>query len=118
MGKTNLFLLSIFVLGFTSTYACDCDEIVDTEKSNLVFRGKVLSVKKQESSAYAITFKVKKKVKGQIKKRRVTIYTPCLSDLCCGIPFQVGDVYFIVTKTIHDKFYATRCTTTSKLKSG
>ncbi len=116
---TNLFLLSLFLsLGSKCGKVCDCIYITDEKTSKIVFNGKVIRVKKDKNtSEYIITFKVTKRIKGAIDHRRFRTYTPCLSNLCCGIPFSKGDYYYVVTREVNGKLYSHLCTTTGKLKN-
>lgn len=93
--------------------ACDCDKIVSRDESKIVFTGQVKRVtESEEGFGYRIVIKVAKRIKGENKKKRIIVYTPCLEDICCGVPFKKGEYFFVVTIESKGILYANRCTAT------
>ena len=104
---------------FKSSNACDCDSIIGLKDAKSVFRGTVLSVTRIDSDfvRYEIVFKVKHKMKGKIRGKKITVNVPCLLDMCCGIPFKEGEVYIIYTFIKNDMLYTSACTESKKIFS-
>jgi ribosomal protein L19 len=113
----NITIYICFSLFFASrVWACDCNDIIGEDKSNLVFNGTVLKISRLgKSSELEILFKVDKVIKGKKVKKRIKIYTPCSQDICCGFSFIVKAKYYVVTREINKTIYSDACTTTTKL---
>lgn len=99
-------------------YACDCDSIIALPDTKIAFKGVVTKIKqKQHSYEYEVTFRIKEVLKGKIKTRYFTVMTPCLIESCCGIPFELGSFYYVITREKRGILYSDFCTATEKLDS-
>lgn len=113
----KLILLLLFGLKIGSSNACDCDSIVGLKDAKAVFKGTVLSVIRIDSPfvRYEIVFKVKQKIKGRMKGKKIVVNVPCLLEMCCGIPFKEGENYVIYAYIRNERLYTGACTETRKL---
>ncbi len=113
----RLLLLVILLVGqLKSTHACDCDSIVGKKGAKTVFKGTVYSINRIDSDfvRYEVVFNVKRKMKGRIKGKKITVNVPCLLDMCCGIPFKEGESYIIYTFMKNGMLYTSACTESKK----
>jgi len=108
--------LLLFVFSIPS-FGCDCNRSVGYDEANLVFIGNVVHIKKNTKPYvdFAITFKVCTVEKGKLKTKRIIIYTPCLMDPCCGIPFKLDEKYRVYAYLEDNKLCTNLCTETSKM---
>ena len=89
-------LIFLFLIQLRYANACDCTYNYGFEESDLVFSGKLLSIK--EDRGYQLTLDVNKVEKGGIKTKQIVIYTGCLQDGCCGMEMLSGHYYKIFAK--------------------
>lgn len=114
-----IFLALVFFFLQSSSIACDCDRILDESESSCVFIGKVQKIKKVKANnrRFQIVLKVTQYIKGKHKKKTIVVYTPCLDEICCGIPFAVGSEYYVVTIDRNGKLFTNLCCGTSIVSS-
>lgn len=112
MRTTVLLLVLLFSM---PSFACDCNSIVGYNESKVVFTGTVVKIERKTRPyiEYAITFKVCNIEKGNLKRKRIVVYTPCLMDACCGIDFQVKRKYRVYTVEEDGKLNTNLCTETT-----
>lgn len=114
-----LFLTCLFLICWRLGIACDCNSIAGMEKCKTVFRGKVITIKVVEgrSYEYEITFKVQKYLNGKKRTKQLVVLVPCLSEACCGIPFNVGDHYYVFCRDDREdhRLFTNTCTLTQKV---
>jgi len=116
--------LSILLLFFCLSVlnrasACDCDNILDKKEANFVFTGKVISITRIDTPyrKYEIAFRICKIIKGKEDRKEIKIYTPCLLEACCGIPFTIGDNYYVTAFLKDDVLYTNDCCATNKIEN-
>jgi len=114
----KLLFIILLMTQFKISNACDCDSLIGINDAKSVFKGTVLSVIRKDSDIvrYEIVFKVKKKIKGRIKGKRITVNVPCLLEMCCGIPFKEGDNYTIYTFIKNEMLYTSSCTESKRIE--
>lgn len=93
--------------------SCDCNGSIGFKEADIVFVGKVVRVENQ--GRYKITFRVCRIEKGKHRKKELVVYTPCLTDPCCGINFQKDSIYRVYALTYNKEFTANLCTETTLL---
>lgn len=113
----KIILITLVLIYCNNSNACDCDSIIGIESAKDVFIGKVISIRRIESPfiRYEISFKISKKIKGDIRMKKIVVNVPCLLEMCCGIPFNKKDKYMIYTFLREGMLYTNLCTESRKL---
>jgi hypothetical protein len=114
-----VFFFSILLIPFTGR-ACDCELIIGLKESELVFKGKVLSIKRFEQPyiVYQIEFRISKCIKNKSKKcnKVITVAVPSLQEGGCGVPFEIGKKYLVFTYLEDQMLYTSICTETKEIR--
>lgn len=114
--KYFFFTIVLLILTTTAVMACGCNDIFGKDKSTLVFNGTVLKITQVgNTSEYAVVLKITRVIKGKVAHKKITIYTPCLEQGCCGFPFEEKKRYYVVTRVIRGELVSDACTTTTML---
>lgn len=121
--KTILTLL--LLISTTWSYSCDCVTTKGLKDSDIVFRGKVVEIKRIDSIIiyYSITFEVDTLIKAPKNTgKKISLSVNCLNEACCGLDMSVNEKYEVYAyyenrdyglgKMLHTGF----CTETSRLK--
>ncbi|MBL7725458.1 MAG: hypothetical protein JNK27_15020 [Chitinophagaceae bacterium] len=114
----KLIFAFFFIFLSIQANACDCDSIKGLKDAAVAFRGTVVKVQRIEYPYihYEITFQIDKWQKGADKKKIIVINTPCLSEICCGIPFQIGEAYIVYAYEEEKQLNTNLCWATEKIK--
>jgi hypothetical protein len=112
--KKSLLLLATSVLSVSSANSCGCNTPVGLNEAKSVFIGKVVKIVKK--GRYEITFQISSVQKGKLRSKKIAIYTPCLMDGCCGIPFEINEVYKVFAYENDKQLYTDQCTETARIK--
>lgn len=114
----KLIVAFFFIFLSIQANACDCESIKGLKESAVAFRGTVVKVQRIEDPyiRYEISFQIDKWQKEAGNKKIIVINTPCLSEICCGIPFQIGETYIVYAYEEEKQFNTNLCWITKKIK--
>ena len=114
--KYPLLTLTALIISAYS-YACDCDGMKGEKEADVVFKGKVEKIQKLELPyrRYEITFQITEEVKGIRKEKNIVVDVPCLTDGCCGIAFEVGQLYRVCAYKQENRVKTNQCWETERL---
>lgn len=114
----TVILIFLLLFQYNFSHGCDCNTIVGMKEAKSVFIGRVIDVKRIDTSyiRYEIQFKVSKFIKGNVKAQIIKINTPSLNVAGCGISFSINDEYIVYTYLHNNLLYTGDCTRTRKLK--
>ncbi|GAA4329558.1 hypothetical protein [Flaviaesturariibacter amylovorans] len=110
-------LVILFCFSGLLASACDCIGAGGLDKADVAFKGTVLRVRRIENGggSYVVHFRVQEWFKGRQYTRTLFIETPCLSKVCCGIPFKRGEVYEVYAKNEPDRMVTSACWKTKRV---